>query len=228
MPYKKKYYRRRRRYTRRPRSRWSTYGAAGKQLWKDVKMLKSIVNVEEKYHDNTLTTTTTDNIQKAELNLIPRGDGAQERDGREVKAIKFMATGSIKHNSSGNPSQTVRLLVVCRVQNPDTNSGIIVTDILQGNTAPTGAAAITAFYNKTKMKGYRVLLDKKITVSTDYPEKYFFFKMPGQWHMRFDGQATPTVSNVPYNICQLLHVGDQTTANYPSIRFNSRLIYVDN
>lgn len=226
MAYKKKTYgRRRRRYHQATKKRGRVYGDAAFQMWKDVKYLKSVINVEQKWHDTATAANTTEAFQKVSLNLINQGDTAQTRDGNSVKISKFIVNGSLTHNASGNASQTIRLLVACRVQNPTTNSGIAMNDIFQGN--PTGAGAVLAFYNKTSMKGYRILLDKKFTVNTDYPTKYFKFYLPSQWHCRFNA-STPSADDVPNNICQLVHVGDQVSANYPALNFNTRMVYIDN
>lgn len=225
MAYKKKTTRRRRTRRRAPPSRSSIYGAAGSQLWKDVKYLKSVINVESKWHDTANSVNVTESYNKLSLNLINQGDTAQTRDGNSIKITNFLVNGCINYNPLGNASQTIRLIVACRVQNPSSNSGIVTDDIFQGT--PSGTGAILAFYNKTTMKGYRILLDKKLTVNSDYPTKYFKYYLPKQWHCKFDA-ATPTAGGVPNNICQLVYVGDQVTTNYPVLDFNTRMTYIDN
>lgn len=227
MPTKRRYRRRKAGYRgrRHPPARGTIYRTAANQLWKDVKWLKSVVNVEEKWHDTAYSVNVTESFQQSELNLIAQGDTATTRDGNSIKFTKIICQGSVTLNSSGNASQTIRLFVICRVQNPGTNPGIVMTDIIQGT--PTGAGAVLGFYNKTSMKGYRVLLDKKFTVNSDYPTKYFKFYLPSQWHTRYNA-TNPAAADVPNNICRLIYVGDQTAANYPVLNFNTRMVYVDN
>lgn len=215
--------RRRKPYNAYP-SRTATYGAAGRQLWKDVKWLKSVVNVEQKFYDNAATNSVTETFGQYNFNNVPQGDGASQRDGGSIKIIRGIVTGYIDYNAAGNSSQTVRILVIRRI-NTAGAAGVTMNDIFQG--APTGAGAVTAFYNKLSLKGYQIMCDKKITVTAEYPRKYFKCYLKGGWHTRFTS-STGAITDVSENICELITVGDQTVSNYPSIFHNKRIIYTDN
>jgi len=82
----KKQYRRRPRRSYKPKSRWSIYGQAGKQLWKDVKALKNLINVEFKVKDLVSTSTPSTTVPTTLLlNGLQKGDDYNSRDGRQVR-----------------------------------------------------------------------------------------------------------------------------------------------
>lgn len=224
MPYKKKYTKKRRApVRRRAPTRSATYGAAGRQLWKDVMWLKSMVNIEEKYHDSSIFTAKDDTWEVHTPNLIQQGDTATTRDGNSCKIIKYYIKGYLQHNASGSPSQTVRVIIAARKAN--STSAMNISQILEGTH--TGSDAIIQMYDKVNMSGIRILKDFKITVNTDYPKKYFTHYLPANFHSKFN-QAVPVAANVTEGLVQMFYVGDQATGNYPTLAIDSRIVYVDN
>ena len=205
--------------------RGRVYGAAAYQLWKDVKWLKSVINVEQKFHDRSSVLSATETMNNILINGIAQGDTQTTRDGASIKVMRGIVSGYVEYNPLGNSAQTVRVVVVRRAQNASSAPGVAINDIFEG--PGTGAAAVTAFYNKVAMGGYHVLCDKKITVNADYPRKYFKCYIRGGWHTKFTGSGG-AVGDISNNNLHVLYVGDQTSTNYPNFYNNTRIVYTDN
>lgn len=65
----------------RPPSRWDVYGGFGKQLFKDVMYLKSLINSEPHYHIVQSSNNFSWNGVVVNLSDIPQGDGVTSRTG---------------------------------------------------------------------------------------------------------------------------------------------------
>lgn len=86
--------------------RGKVYGAAAAQLWKDVKLIKSAVNVEYKVQDTNQPLANTSIVPTVTLfNALQRGDDYNQRNGRSVKwtsiyqrlTCQSVATATVPH-----------------------------------------------------------------------------------------------------------------------------------
>jgi len=111
MAYKRRRYNRRR---KRKRGRKKIYGDAAGQLWKDVKYLKGLVNVETKFVSNSVGATGIHNLawQNDYISGIAQGDQYYERDGNSVRVKKISANIKVENLGSGASSQTIRLILL--------------------------------------------------------------------------------------------------------------------
>ncbi len=84
MPYRRRTYKKSTQY--KGATRGAIYGAAGYQLYKDVKKLKSLINTEFKFRDTSQTGANIVNTGQFNLlNGIAQGDSGQNRDGLQVR-----------------------------------------------------------------------------------------------------------------------------------------------
>lgn len=224
--YRKKSYRKYGKKKAPARSRYDVYGTAGKQLWKDVKWLKDMINVEEKYKIKDVTSTSVlASFDIYEINDdILRGTGAFQRDGASCKGTMIQVRGRISYNplyAAG--AQTVRLTLVGK-------------NVVDGNTCDPNSVFATAvgnnpclaWYEPNEMTGYRILKDKKYTVTADRPDVYFKFTRKIDQHTEWNvTDATGVVANMTKGLFCMFVAGDATT-NYPTIEFSSKYKFVDN
>lgn len=130
MPYRRTYKRKENPYKKRVR----VYGRAGKQLYKDVMYLKSIVNAEPKYFQQGLIKQLDDNGTVDSLCNIAQGDGVNNRDGTSVLPRFLTIQASVKKNlnASAVDFETVKILIF-RYWGEQTTSApsVTIADILQ-------------------------------------------------------------------------------------------------
>lgn len=129
MPYaRRQNYRRRRRVQRRrraPPGRGAIYGAAARQLYKDVSKLKNMINVEFKYHDQSSTNDLTSTPVVQCINLVNEGDTDQTHDGAMFRMKSLQINGYCRAISEINNPTKVRMALV------------LDTDSAAATTAPT-------------------------------------------------------------------------------------------
>lgn len=179
-PYRRTY--RRRRTTRRKPGRYRIYKRAGKQLWKDVKMLKDAINVEYKQHESSVQTAVIDNssTQVHLLNGVPTGDDYGNRDGRQVrfKSIELHATISA-NVAQTSPSFVRGVLVIDR----DAESLPTYTDIFEYLTTYSPR-------NLNNRNRFVILKDWHITLYPDRPATQLNYYRKLDMKTVFDGTGS--------------------------------------
>ena len=100
--YRRKKYAGRRRHPAR-RTRGSIYGAAAKQLYRDVSKLKNLINVEFKYFDTPYQSSLGDPGAILCQNLVPLGDSSTSRDGQQIR-IKSLECECLVNMSNNVPA----------------------------------------------------------------------------------------------------------------------------
>lgn len=97
IPYKKKKVIYKRKRPGPPASRWSVYGGAGTQLWKDVMYLKTLINSEPHAHYVESANNFNWNGVVVSLCDVPQGDTVGDRSGNRVLGrylnCKWQVTG---------------------------------------------------------------------------------------------------------------------------------------
>lgn len=218
MPYRKRPYKKTTR--RKTTNRRKVYGAAGMQLYKDVKMLKNLINVEFKKHDvyNSVNVNNTGSFVL--LNGLSNGDDYNDRDGRQVRFKSIQ----VQTRTLLNPSSTNTVFRMILFIDKQANAGSpAVTELLDVATA----ARTDAFRNLDYRKRYVILKDKRFTVNSDYPEKIVDFYKRLDMKTIFDDSSTGTINDISSNSLYLYFVSDEVT-NTPAILYNSRLRFIDN
>lgn len=217
--YKKQYRRK-----AKPRTRYQNYAGAAGQLYKDVKYLKRIVNVEHKLFELDKVKNPTSTGEIFFLNKIPQGDTDVTRDGSSVKLQHLKVIGNIQ-NSKGIDTS-------CRV--------IIYWD--EANTITSVYGAADGFFLSAVLPGYdfknwntrfktSVLYDKTFELSVANSSasvgsgvrKHLEIDLNIGKHTQFL-DATGEISS---GALKLLIVSNATTSG-PVFSYNQRLTYTDN
>jgi len=215
-----------RRYRRKPASRGKNYGAAAGQLYKDVKYLKSLINVEKKYiiKDQT-STNVVQSFTGHDINTgIARNDSYDGRDGASVKGSYIQVRGRISYNPSyAATAQTVRLALVGK--NMVTGTTCDDTAIW---TAGVGNNPCLKWYEPNEMTGYQILKDKHYTVTAERPDLYFKISRKINHHAEWNiGDATGALANMTKGLFTFFYASD-ASINYPTIEFSTKYKYIDN
>lgn len=217
MPYRKPYTRRyRRRYTKKP-SRWTTYKNAGSQLWKDVKYLKSLLNVEYKNIDNSISMTPDVSASTSMLlNSVAQGDDRTNRDGRSVR-FRYMTMKLQLHIST---TSTITRLII--VNDREAENGVALdTKLLTSNS-------ITSLYNIDSTRRFKVLFDRTFSMDEDNKSDIFIkFNKRMFSKTKYNGTSTG-ISNIETNAYYLYAVSNAAFGVAPVISGVVRLRFVDN
>lgn len=216
-PYRKNY-RRNGRYNNR-NTRWNNYSRAYNQLWKDVGMLKGLVNTEFKTLDinvsiPSLTTTGAVLLHSG----LTKGDNVNERDGRMVRWKSIQIAGSVTRNAASTVQNRIHLALVIDTQ--PNGSGPVYTEIYD-------TATPDSFRNLDGRKRFVILKTWDMVLDADRPEK--FFKLYKKLDMKtvYNSGDSGTISDIESNALLVLAISDAAT-NTPSFTYKSRARFIDN
>lgn len=217
MPYKKRYRRKRK---ARP-SRWKTYGAAGKQLAKDVSMLKNLINVEFKYLDTSMTLTPNTTGSISYLNLVPQGDGINSRDGAQFRnksvELRFTLVNSATLSSFSNHR------IIFGIHKNVNSTTLTPADVLQ-NLTPTSPR------NYDNQKNV-IVLKEWIESSVQGQENHstiYKYHTDLDLITRYQSTATAAaLTGMEQGGLFIMTIGDQAT-NTPTFQATARIRFVDN
>lgn len=214
MPYKR-YARRKMRRS----SRSKIYKAAGSQLWRDVKWLKSVVNVEKKYIDTSATTTSSTTPALVLLNGCTTGDAGTNRDGQSIKMSSLYSNFLWSINASASTTY-VRVILFMDHQSNATAPG--AADLL------TNTSSVLSTLLIGNGKRFTVLADIRKTLSINGTEivRFKIFKKLHA-HVRFNTGNAGTVADIQTNTLYMLHMSDQAT-NVVVFAYNNRVRFIDN
>lgn len=222
MPYRRRTFRKRRTYRRRRRpTRGAVYGAAGRQLWKDVQKLKNFVNVEFKYTDSTTlhSATTTPVLQL--INGLDDGDTQSDRQGDSVRFKSLQADIEL---TRGNVDTVVRLMWVIDTK-PNQSSIPAFTDIIN----PVGTNPVIGVRNLDNRTRFVILKDKCVTLSAGTSTTKQL-----SWYKRLDMKTFYTtdasdVTGIQQHSLYFIFCSDQVPGDGASpISAVNRLRYIDN
>ncbi len=218
MPPRRKYRRR-----RPPPTRRQIYGAAGKQLYKDVRHLKRLINVEFKFHDVQLTTQVISSTPTiTQLSNISIGDTTNSRDGSQCKCLSLQISFWLAAHNSFSAS----LMRVLLVKDKQTNQAIYTAgDLLSDITV---ANSMVSPYNRDNRLRFTVLMDKVFTLSTAgyNRNRVFGRKFRQDQVLRYDASAGD-ITDLTQSSYSIMFISNEPT-NTPNITLFSRLNYVDN
>lgn len=195
------------------------YGRAANQLYKDVKYLKSIVNVEKKFIDSTVSAQNITNTGALSLlNGVTTGDSMSTRDGQSIKCISILFSGKMRLTSVANVMQ-VRLIIFRDMQ--ANGAAPAATDLLV-------SASVTSALNLSNGKRFSVLYDRRFTLEPNGDQgafAHFFRKL--NFHTRFNTGTAGTIADIQTNSLYLLYLSDEAT-NYPLLTSDCRVRFIDN
>lgn len=204
---------------RRPgpwKRRLNVYSAAGKQLWNDVKYLKSVINVEYKRRDRNLSNSVDNAGTMDALNLMAQGDTDVDRNGISIKCQSFKIKGWVAMHASATVNQ-IRLIAF--VDHQPNGASPAVSDVLE-------ATDVKSPYNTGRHGRFTFLFDKFITLDTYHPIVKFDEYVPLDMHTYFDG-TTGSITDANKNVIQFLQLST-STVNLPDVHYYSRVRYTDN
>lgn len=218
MPYRRRY-NRKRVMSKRP-SRWKIYKQAGSQLWRDVKYLKSVINVEYKNVDNSATAqspTTTPIFML--LNGVATGTDSTDRTGDSVKFVSILFRVRMILNI--NTNQTIIRLMIVRDKQPNT-AIFTQADLLASTTA------ILSPINLANGKRFKVMIDRTVKLDTNNEEKSMNIFKKMKLHTRY-GTNTNGIASINTNSIYFIIWSDQAAAGTaPLCEWYSRLRFIDN
>jgi hypothetical protein len=212
-----------RRFRRRGKNKFGKrgqiYGAAANQIRKDIGYLFSVLNVEDKYRDiSSGSVTLSAAWQGALLNGLSQGTTPSTRIGQSVKTVGLEFRWTVYINASSTLGQTFRI--------------VIFTDKFANNTAPTFTDVYTASPISPRvvafLERFHVLYEIRSTLSPDGQEvRVDDYIRPQQWHVKFNTANNGTIADITSNSLYVIYISDQS-ANFPTLVYESRFIYVDN
>lgn len=209
------------RYPKKTMSRAKVYGAAGNQLWKDVKMLKNLINVEFKSHDVYGQTNINNTGTLVLLNGLSNGDDYDDRDGRQVRFKSLQLNTRCLLDSVSATNTLFRMIIFIDKQ---PNAGApAVTELLDLTSAPR----TDAHRNLDNRKRYVILKDKRFCVNQIVPEKIVDVYKKIDMKTIYDDSSTSTINDITSNSFYVYFVSDQAV-NTPQVTYNARLRFVDN
>lgn len=190
-----------------------------KKAWEAAKYIKTLINVERKFLDTSISSVATDTGTITRITDIAQGADYNQRQGLSVKSNSLFLRGSmICNNTIATLSQRGRVLVFEDMDN--TGSVPAVTDVLE-------SANVNSPVNHTNGKRFRVLYDRVFVVAPDSSAACHQFKSYSKMnnHVRWSNTTTGTREGQLY----VLHISDTATAgNQPTLDLKVRYRFVDN
>lgn len=206
-------YRRYSSYSKRPSvNKMATYA------WKGVKSIRSLINVERKYHDVSASTTPNSSGTIINLSNIAQGNDYNNRDGNSI-----LLQSHLMRFDMGNNASALQTFIRCIIFSDNDQRGAdpAVTDVLEsaGTNSP-----LNHFVNKR----FTIYRDFKVNLETNNQTacKKLFYRFPTPTHCKYQSTAGADASNYEGAMYMLL-ISDQGT-NTPTINWHSRLRFTDN
>ena len=204
--------------------------ATDPRVWKAIKTIKGMLNVEHKYYDTVpfsgASIDSSGTVAAGTMNLV-QGDGGTTRDGDQVKAKSiYLQFNTEKHASSTG----TELRIIVGLDFRPEGAPPTVADVLN-------SASVLSAMNMDHRRRFKILRDWRTILSdataTKLTKKWYFplgKKSRGRrgrrlgLRLNFAGSTTDEPQNV--NIF-ILAISDEAT-NTPSLSMISRVRFVDN
>ncbi len=154
---------------------------------------------------------------------IAQGNNFDDRAGRKVKAISWLARFRLVINQGAVPppaASAVRFVLFVDKQN---NSILpLIGDVLQGPDT------LLSPIRTLSLQRYRVLWDRTVVLTAqNNPERYLKVFRKFNIPLFYDGTGVG-ISSADKNAIFLLMISDEQAGDEPSVEFESRLTYIDN
>jgi len=217
---------------KQPLNRYDLYTTAGSQLWRDVQLLKSFVNTEFKYFDDSTLFTNIPYITAAgvgtpllmSLNDVPRGDAGNQRTGMSVRFRSLQHSCTIDNTATSSLPCRVRMIFFLQLR-PD-GVAPVLGNLLDLTSDPD---PINAFRNLNYKSQFAILKDKVFKLDTSAPQHQQEMK----WYKQVNFHTNWTVgntdgTNITKNAVYCFVFCDQAGAVLPCIRCMTRTRFIDN
>jgi hypothetical protein len=211
---------------RRGGSSWRKYGAAAGSLaykaYKGVKYIKSLINVEKKFHDVSDATTYGTTPAVISLTNIAQGNDFNNRDGNSILLQSLQLKADIKHDMNKQGCDNIRVILF---QDNDQRG----TDPAAGDLLETGSGFswLNAFVSHNAGSRFNILYDRKIKVSDqDQTKSIKLIRKFYSNHVKYTG-TTAADSSTYKGALFMLVVSDENTTP-PAMSWGVRVRFTDN
>ncbi len=213
--------RRRGRGGRSARGGGITYPNIARKIWRDVQMLKAMINVEDKYIDTNVAFTAFASTAPVYtlLNGMQLGTGPSARIGQSIRAASIQMNIGLTQNTSA-VNTFVRIMLVVDSQPNSAAPG--ANDILT-----TGADPFALRYVPF-LPRFNVLYDELIVLtSSNEHGQVLSCTLPLGFHVQYNTSNAGTIADINKNSLYLV-LQSQETVNFASYAFDTRFSFVDN
>jgi len=211
--------RKRTRKTRpKPNHRWKTYGRAAEQLWKDVKSLKGMLNVEYKNKEVGTSATPTTTGSLILLNGLAEGDDYSNRDGRSIRFKSIQMSLATVLNGSASTTRIRWALILDRDASNTVNSASIYSN------------EYASFRNLDNRRRFTFLKEGHFTqgIYNGAPStKIIDYYRKIDIKTIYDDSNNGDITDIRTNALYLYLWSDQAT-NTPTVGITTRLRFIDN
>lgn len=223
--YRRRFYRKRRSYARRPKqSKFNYYANTAVKALSLATRVASMVNVEKKFADNASGPTTLAFPTAADDPIlcptaVAQGDTEQTRDGSKIRVKSLHLRGHCSWTSAAATPQRIRVIMIrSKVMDGDYPA---LSHLLKDATNFDSFRLIDESYNNY------VLYDKIFCLSDQKPEIQFTYNKSCSWPVKYIGTAANEASS-GWGSVMIYAFTDQITSNFPQIDIDTRIRYVDN
>jgi len=218
------------------RRRYNVYAPAVKQLYKDVKYIKGVINSEPHVHTVQATGNFDYNGVVLSLANIPMGDTYLSRTGNRVLPRYFNINLHVNKDTAGIMHNTVRIIIFRSwIDNGTTAGTLAVSEVLE-SVGSAYAPLSHLEQSITGPKGDRcrrieILKNRLITFdqvsNTSYTKNFNLTMNGGQVKEHIDFVSSSTAEPSSGGLF-IMFVSESITAADVSYRFESRLTFYDN
>lgn len=223
---RKQFRRKRKRFSRGYGSNFANnYKAVSKYtnwntIWTAINNIKSLINVERKFLDVSITPAAVDknNPTIDWLSSISEGNDYNNRQGISVKSNSLFLRGYLTLPSTATVGHVVRFILFLDLEGLGTAP--TASDLLETSTD------VNSPLNHFNGKRFKVLYDRLHVLSISGPEikPFKVYKKCGH-HIRWSNSTTATREGHIY----AMYLSDtHTTTEQPLLGYDSRLRFVDN
>ncbi len=200
------------------RRRVGVYTAAASQLYRDVRWLMSVVNVEDKYIDTSGGVTYGNTWTYILINAIAQGTTPNTRIGQSVKCVGIELRCTTYVAAASTVPQNVRIM--CFIDKQPNAAAPGATDVYPNNVlAPRTVGYIDRF---------SILFERTFALNTVSTANVAFDYIARQdWHEEFNLLNNGTIADITKNALYMGYITDQSV-NLPNLGYYARYVYVDN
>lgn len=203
---------------KKKRSRWTTYGRAGAQLWKDVQFLKGIINAEKKYFDSNSSGTVNNTGLVQWVSNVAQGAAGNQRTGNGFKVVSNYMNLEVIIAAAATTSYFRYILFIDKETRGTTP---LVTEVL-------ATSSQLAPLNMSNTRRFKILDDRLVSLDINGKQTWkhkMFTKLND--HVKFDTSGGVAISNAEEGQIFFLLISDQAT-NVPAYAYYNRIRYYDN
>lgn len=214
-----------------------------RNIYKDVMMLKGLVNAEKKRLDVNITTPASFGATAGAgvtglyavnvTPLISQGVTGSTRNGLSVKLVSGCLDIQFGQSTNTNNQVKIRYFLVCR---PDNANGATATSVSQMLLEPNPFSNVIDYHSSRDPENFRNLRVIKQGTATLIPDSitgqisYVQYKIPLKFnhHLKFNTDATTSSQVNNFYLIVTADTGDAIALTGGNILFNMRWYFTDN